>query len=72
VCGWIRRTTDPTDGRYTLASLTDEGWAKVGDSAPAHVTEVRRLVFDVLTKTQQRELACISERILQAIDPAML
>src|SRR5688572_27143404 len=27
--GWVLRTPDPTDGRYTLASLTDEGWAKV-------------------------------------------
>jgi DNA-binding MarR family transcriptional regulator len=67
--GWIRRTTDPTDGRYTLATLTDDGWAKVCANAPAHADEVRRLVFDPLTKAQQRELGRISERILQAIDP---
>jgi DNA-binding MarR family transcriptional regulator len=28
--GWIRRRTDPGDGRFTLATLTDEGLAKVG------------------------------------------
>lgn len=27
--GWVRRDTDPTDGRYTVATLTDEGYDKV-------------------------------------------
>jgi DNA-binding MarR family transcriptional regulator len=67
--GWVRRTPDPADGRYTLASLTDDGWAKITESAPGHVSEVRRLVFDPLTKTQQRQLREISRRILRAIDP---
>jgi DNA-binding MarR family transcriptional regulator len=66
---WVRRTADPADGRYTLAILTDEGWAKVVASAPSHVAEVRRLVFDPLTKAQQRQLGDISGRILRAIDP---
>jgi DNA-binding MarR family transcriptional regulator len=67
--GWLRRTPDPADGRYTLASLTDEGWEKVKASAPGHVEEVRRLVFDPLTKAQQRQLRGLSTRILHAIDP---
>ncbi|WP_433365949.1 MarR family winged helix-turn-helix transcriptional regulator [Actinoplanes sp. CA-142083] len=67
--GWIRRTPDPTDGRYTLAILTEEGWAKVVASAPGHVEAVRRLVFDPLTKPQQRQLKEIGRRIMQAIDP---
>ena len=50
--GWVRRTPDPADGRYTLATLTDQGQAKVTQAAPGHVQEVRRLVFDPLTKTQ--------------------
>jgi DNA-binding MarR family transcriptional regulator len=32
--GWVRRTPDSTDGRYTLGILTDEGWVKVVDTAP--------------------------------------
>jgi DNA-binding MarR family transcriptional regulator len=28
--GWARRAPDPSDGRYTSAILTEEGWAKVG------------------------------------------
>jgi DNA-binding MarR family transcriptional regulator len=67
--GWIRRTPDPTDGRYTLASLTDDGWDKVVATAPGHVEEVRRLVFDPLTRAQHRQLRDIGHRIVRAIDP---
>ena len=67
--GWVRRTPDPADGRYTLATLTDQGLAKVTEAAPGHVQEVRRLVFDPLTKTQSRQLREISRRIMRAIDP---
>lgn len=34
---WMRREPDPTDGRYTLAVLTDAGHAKVVESAPGHM-----------------------------------
>ena len=67
--GWVRRTPDPADGRYTLAILTGEGRAKVTEAAPGHVEEVRRLVFDPLTKAQSRQLREISRRIMRAIDP---
>ena len=65
----MRRTPDPADGRYTLATLTDQGQAKVTQAAPGHVREVRRLVFDPLTKTQSRQLREIGRRITRAIDP---
>ena len=55
--GWVRRMPDPEDGRYTLAILTDDGMGKVAASAPEHVEEVRRLVFDPLAKAQTRQLA---------------
>ena len=67
--GWMRRTPDPVDGRYTLAILTDEGRAKLTEAAPGHVQEVRRLVLDPLTKTQTRQLREISRRIMRAIEP---
>jgi DNA-binding MarR family transcriptional regulator len=66
--GWMRRTPDPGDGRYTLAILTDQGHVKATEAAPGHVQEVRRLVLDPLTKTQTRQLGEISRRILRAID----
>jgi DNA-binding MarR family transcriptional regulator len=67
--GWVRRVPDPADGRYTLAILTDQGQAKVTEAAPGHVQEVRRLVFDPLTKAQSRQLHEIGRRIIRAIDP---
>ena len=67
--GWVRRAPDPADGRYTLATLTGQGQAKVTQAAPGHVQEVRRLVFDPLTKTQSRQLRAIGRRITRAIDP---
>jgi DNA-binding MarR family transcriptional regulator len=67
--GWVSRTSDPTDGRYTLAALTEDGWDKLVDTAPGHVAEVRRLVLDPLTKAQARQLTTIGHRILRAIDP---
>jgi DNA-binding MarR family transcriptional regulator len=66
--GWMRRTPDPVDGRYTLAILTDDGMAKVIEAAPGHVEEVRRLIFDQLTKAQSRQLREIGRRITRAID----
>jgi DNA-binding MarR family transcriptional regulator len=68
--GWVRRAPDPDDGRYTLAILTDEGGVKVAQTSPEHVKEVRRLVFDPLTKPQVRQLQQIGRRIVRAIDPA--
>ncbi|MFE3991986.1 MarR family winged helix-turn-helix transcriptional regulator [Streptomyces goshikiensis] len=67
--GWVRRTPDPDNGRYTLAVLTETGWEKVVATAPNHVEEVRRLVLDPLTQAQQRTLRTIGHRVNQAIDP---
>jgi len=67
--GWVRRTPDPADGRYTLAALTDDGWDKVRATAPGHVEAVRRYVIDPLTKAQQRQLREIGRRVTRAIDP---
>jgi len=67
--GWVRRTPDPSDGRYTLAILTEAGWDKVVATAPGHVQAVRSFVFDPLTKAQHRQLRDIGRRIMRAIDP---
>ena len=65
--GLVRRTPDPEDRRATLAVLTDEGWDTVAATAPGHVAEVRRLVFDALTRAQVGQLRGIGERINRAI-----
>lgn len=62
--GWVVRAPDPDDGRTTLATLTEEGYAVVVAQAPAHVAEVRRQVFDRLTRAQVRQLAAITQRVV--------
>ena len=67
--GWVRRSADPADGRFTLAILTEQGWDKVVQTAPGHVEAVRSLVFDPLTEEQTKQLNQIGYRIIKAIDP---
>lgn len=64
---WVVRKPDPTDGRYTLAALTDTGRQKVVESAPEHVAQVKRLVFDPLTAAQRRHLGVALTRIAAAV-----
>lgn len=65
---WVTRHPDPVDGRYTLAVLTDRGRTVVVRAAPGHVEAVNRLVFDVLTTAQARQLRTTANRILAAVD----
>ncbi|MGH3682059.1 MAG: MarR family winged helix-turn-helix transcriptional regulator [Natronosporangium sp.] len=67
--GWIRRTKRPADRRTTLAQLTDAGLARLAEAAPGHVEEVRRLLFDRLTKQQVRVLGEAFETIHAGLDP---
>lgn len=66
--GWVERSRHPEDRRTTIARLTDEGFAVVEAAAPGHVEEVRRRLFDPLTREQVRQLYEILITI-QAEDP---
>lgn len=65
--GFVERAPDPANGRYTIAMLTDTGWAKVVDAAPGHVKAVRRYILDPLTVDQVGALqevgGLVAERI---------
>src|ERR1700754_2541264 len=67
--GWIVRQPDDSDSRYTLAVLTRAGLAQLREMAPSHVADVRRLVFDRLTRAQTRQLGAISQKILDGLPP---
>jgi DNA-binding MarR family transcriptional regulator len=69
--GWVTRKPDSVDGRYTLATITNNGRTMIVNAAPGHVEAVNRLVFDVLTTAQARQLRIIAGRILNAIDSEM-
>jgi DNA-binding MarR family transcriptional regulator len=66
---WVRRVTDPVDGRYTLAVLTELGKGEVQRALPGHAALVRRLVLQPLTRAQTRQLQAICRRIQTAIRP---
>jgi DNA-binding MarR family transcriptional regulator len=66
--GWIRREPCPDDGRATLATLTDDGFAKLASAAPGHVEAVRSFVIDALDERQLRELTAIGDTILRRLD----
>ncbi|MFE2049629.1 MarR family winged helix-turn-helix transcriptional regulator [Streptomyces sp. NPDC059459] len=61
--GWIVRTPDPEDGRYTLAELTEAGFGIVHRAAPTHLRAVRRVVLDELNSTDQKALARIANKL---------
>ncbi|TBN58355.1 MarR family transcriptional regulator [Glaciihabitans arcticus] len=65
--GWVARTPDPSDGRSTLAALTESGLERYELASPGHAETVRRLVLDTLTRAQARQLREISRRISSAI-----
>ncbi|MGG5258313.1 MarR family winged helix-turn-helix transcriptional regulator [Phycicoccus avicenniae] len=65
--GWLRRSPDPRDGRYTLATLTAAGRRKVQQATPGHVRLVHDLVLDRLTAAQARQLREVSRRIIRAV-----
>lgn len=62
--GWIRRRKHDTDGRTTLASLTDDGFEVLAAAAPGHVDEVRNVLFDPLTPEQVDQLGDIVSAIV--------
>ncbi|MEH1015712.1 MarR family transcriptional regulator [Micromonospora sp. CPCC 206060] len=67
--GWVRRERAEGDGRGWRAVLTDAGYDKVVAAAPGHVAQVRSLVFDALTPTQQSQLDEICTALLARLDP---
>jgi DNA-binding MarR family transcriptional regulator len=63
--GWLRRERDQADARVQIAVLTDEGFAKVAETAPGHAETVQQLVFDRLTPVQGRQLGKLAEALLK-------
>ncbi|HEV3359543.1 MAG TPA: MarR family transcriptional regulator [Pseudonocardiaceae bacterium] len=70
--GLVRREPDPSDGRFTNAIMTDEGFATLADAAPAHVAHVRSLVIDAISPEQLRRLGLTAERIVSRIDTSQI
>jgi len=68
--GWVRRASR-TNGRATDAELSDKGYRKLMQAGPIHFREVRRLVFDVLTPEEVRQLRRVTTRLNAGFIPDM-
>ena len=66
--GWVTRRPCPTNRRIQYATLTDAGLSLLEGVAPGHVAEVRRLVFDRLTRDEVTRLRSLALRLLAGLD----
>ena len=62
----MTRTTCADDRRGQRAELTDVGRQLLERTAPGHVAEVRRLVFDHLTADEVAQLGALTRKLLAA------
>ncbi|GAA5155247.1 MarR family transcriptional regulator [Amycolatopsis dongchuanensis] len=67
--GFVDREPDPRDGRFTLAILTDAGFAQLAGAAPGHVARVRELVIDALQPEELSALAGILSKLHARLVP---
>jgi DNA-binding MarR family transcriptional regulator len=67
--GWVRRERVAEDGRGYRATLTAAGFAKLVETAPGHVAEVRARVFAGLTREQVTRLDEVCGAILDQLTP---
>lgn len=67
--GWVERRAGGT-GRQIDVRLTDAGLARLEEIAPGHVREARRLVVDVLGRSELIGLGRSARAILGAVNPA--
>lgn len=63
--GLVRRTECPTDRRGTLAELTDDGYRRLAETAPTHLSGVREHFTDHLTDEEATVLVGALERIAE-------
>lgn len=68
--GWIERRQCTSDRRQQFAALTDAGQALLDRIAPGHVAEVRRTVFDRLSREQVQQLREIAGALVEGLDDA--
>lgn len=61
--GWVQRAACTDDRRGQLARLTDDGREMLARTAPGHVAEVRRLLFDRLTAEEVHALGVLAGKL---------
>lgn len=67
--GWLERRPCPDDRRGQVAHLLEPGRRTLEAAAPGHVAEVRRRVFDHLSREQVGALRAVADLLLAATRP---
>jgi DNA-binding MarR family transcriptional regulator len=67
--GLVRRERAAEDGRGSVAVLTEAGWETVVRAAPAHVEQVRSLIFDALDDPRVGQLGDVLAALLARLVP---
>lgn len=66
--GLVERARSTDDGRGTSVALTDAGRDAIRRAAPAHVEDVRALVFDGLTAADVAAMERLATSVLHRLD----
>lgn len=66
--GYVRREECPSDRRGQVCILTDAGFAKLEQTAPAHVTDVREALLDGLSPAEFRTFGALCATVLHHLD----
>jgi DNA-binding HxlR family transcriptional regulator len=61
--GWVVRDSDPSDGRGSTATITEQGIQAIEDARPAYLRVVHGML-EVLTPGEQDQLRVLCEKIL--------
>ena len=67
--GLITREECAEDGRGLMVRVTDAGRRAIEAAAPAHVENVRRHFFDLLSSDELDTLAAVFDRLLENLTP---
>lgn len=70
--GLVSRRSCSTDGRGSLAVLTEEGRRRLSEAAPTHVAGVRRHLVDQLSPTELAVLGEALGRVAARLSPEPL
>lgn len=64
--GLVRRTTDTSDSRAVIVSITERGRAAFEAAKPAHKRDLDHHLFSLLSERELHDLAAITGKLLNA------
>jgi DNA-binding MarR family transcriptional regulator len=65
--GHIERSSCPEDGRGSYVAVTPIGRSAIEQAAPAHVEQVRALLFEGMSESEMHALTEVSERVMDRL-----